>query len=55
MGGAKAEVNLGYMLSRRLSVHVTSLRTRSDQKAEILRGVREHVPPLIESGRIWWV
>ena len=53
MGGAKAEVNLGYMLSRRLSVHATSLRTRSDrQKAEILRGVREHVLPLIESGRI---
>ena len=53
MGGAKAEVNLGYMLSRRLSVHATSLRTRSDrQKAEILSGVREHVLPLIESGRI---
>ena len=52
-GGAKAEVNLGYMLTRRLSVHATSLRTRSDrQKAEILRGVREHVLPLIESGRI---
>ena len=54
MGGAKAEVNLGYMLSRRLSVHATSLRTRSDrQKAEILRGVREHVLPLIESRQDW--
>ena len=53
MGGAKAEVNLGYMLTRRLSVHATSLRTRSDQqKAEILRGVREQVLPLIESGRV---
>ena len=39
--------------TRRLSVHATSLRTRSDQqKAEILRGVREQVLPLIESGRV---
>ena len=52
-GGAKAEIDLGYMLSKRLSVHATSLRTRTaSQKADILRGVREQVLPLIESGCI---
>ena len=52
-GGAKAQVNLGLMLTRRLSVHATSLRTRSaDEKARIMAGVRQQVLPLVESGAI---
>ena len=53
MGGAKAEVNLGYMLSRRLSVHATTLRARPwAMKADICRSTEEHVWPLIEDGSI---
>ena len=52
-GGAKAQANLGLMLTRRLSVHATSLRTRSaDEKARIMAGVRQQVLPLVESGAI---
>lgn len=52
-GGRKAELDLAYALTHRLSVHATSLRSRSEaQKAEILRGVREQILPLVESGRI---
>ncbi|MCH2171641.1 NAD(P)H-quinone oxidoreductase [Myxococcota bacterium] len=42
MGGAKAEVGLGTILSRRLSVMGSTLRTRSvDQKASIVAGFLE--------------
>ncbi|MDO4884556.1 MAG: NAD(P)H-quinone oxidoreductase [Rothia sp. (in: high G+C Gram-positive bacteria)] len=52
-GGAKAQINLGLMLTRRLSVHATSLRSRSaDEKAGIIAGVRQSVLPLVESGAI---
>lgn len=52
-GGRKAEVDLAYALAHRLSVHATNLRSRSEaQKAEILRGVRKQILPLVESGRI---
>lgn len=52
-GGAKGELNLGYMLPRRLSVHATSLRSRSaEDKARIVAGVHRVVWPLIESGAI---
>lgn len=51
--GAKAEVNLGMMLSRRLNLHATSLRSRgADDKAQIVRGVAEHILPLYEAGKI---
>lgn len=52
-GGAKGTLNLGYMLPRRLSVHTTSLRSRTaDDKAHILTGVQRATWPLIESGTI---
>lgn len=52
-GGPKAELNLGYMLPRRLSIHATSLRSRSaTDKARIVAGVHRVVWPLIESGQI---
>ena len=52
-GGAKAEVDLGLMLRKRVAVIATSLRARpADEKAAIVAAVREHVWPLVESGRV---
>lgn len=51
--GAKAEIDLGLMLTRRLSVHATSLRSRNAQeKADIMAGVRQHIIPFIQSGAV---
>lgn len=51
--GARAEVDLGLMLSRRLSLHATALRSRSaGDKAEIIKGVAKHILPLYEEGKI---
>ena len=56
MGGAKGEINLGAMLTRRLSVAATNLRGRPAEgpggKAEIVAQVREHLWPLVEAGRV---
>ncbi|MGB2572194.1 NAD(P)H-quinone oxidoreductase [Micromonospora citrea] len=50
-GGRKAELDLGALLAKRASVAATALRSRPlDDKAEIVRGVREQVWPLVESG-----
>ena len=52
-GGAKAELDLGKLLRKRALVHATTLRARPpEEKAEIVAGVREHVWPLLESGRV---
>ena len=52
-GGAKAEIDLGLMLRKRVAVIATSLRARpADEKAAIVAAVREHVWPLVESGRV---
>ncbi|MGO4752626.1 NAD(P)H-quinone oxidoreductase [Streptomyces sp. 2MCAF27] len=52
-GGAKAELNLGALLSKRGAVMATSLRARPlAEKAAIVAAVREHVWPLVESGRV---
>lgn len=52
-GGAKAELNLGLLLSKRASVTATSLRGRpADQKADICAAVVAAVWPLVEAGRI---
>lgn len=52
-GGRKTEVNLGTLLTKRLSVTGTTLRSRPRQeKAAIVRAVRDHVWPLIESGDV---
>lgn len=51
--GADGAVNLGLMMTRWLSVHGTVLRARpAREKAEIMAGVRDHVVPHIEAGRI---
>ncbi|MFJ8581601.1 NAD(P)H-quinone oxidoreductase [Micromonospora sp. NPDC093277] len=52
-GGRKGELDLGALLAKRASVHATALRSRPPhEKAEIVRGVREQVWPLVEAGRI---
>ena len=52
-GGARAEVDLGQMLTRRLSLHATALRSRTaEDKANIIAGVADVVWPLIEKGLI---
>lgn len=49
--GTRAEIDLALMLSRRLNLHATSLRSRSaEQKAQIVQGVAEHILPLYQSG-----
>lgn len=52
-GGHKAELDLRALMAKRGSVSVTTLRARPPEgKAEIVRGVREQVWPLVESGAI---
>ncbi|MGW7003763.1 NAD(P)H-quinone oxidoreductase [Streptomyces sp. NPDC054933] len=52
-GGTKAELDLGKLLGKRAAVMATSLRGRPlDEKTAIIAAVREHVWPLIESGRV---
>lgn len=53
MGGAKAELNLGKLMTKRGSVLSTTLRARpADQKAQIVAAVRENAWPLVERGTI---
>ncbi|MFD9629266.1 NAD(P)H-quinone oxidoreductase [Streptomyces violascens] len=52
-GGAKGELNLGALLTKRAAVTATSLRGRpAAEKAAIVAAVREHVWPLIAGGRV---
>lgn len=53
LGGGKAEVPLGQILIRRLTVTGSTLRPRSNAfKAAIATRLREHVWPLIDAGKI---
>ncbi|MET0933170.1 MAG: NAD(P)H-quinone oxidoreductase [Mycetocola sp.] len=52
-GGARAELDLGLLMSRRASVLGTTLRARpAGEKAQIVGQVAEHVWPLIEAGTV---
>ncbi|MQA27844.1 MAG: zinc-binding dehydrogenase [Micromonosporaceae bacterium] len=52
-GGRKAELNLGALMGKRGTVSATTLRARLvEEKAAIVRAVRDHVWPLIESGDV---
>jgi putative PIG3 family NAD(P)H quinone oxidoreductase len=52
-GGTKAELDLGKLMAKRAAVVATSLRARpTDEKAAIVAAVREHVWPLIDTGRV---
>jgi NADPH:quinone reductase-like Zn-dependent oxidoreductase len=51
--GGKAEINLAKLMAKRGSISSTTLRARPPQeKAEIVRGVREQIWPLVESGAV---
>ena len=53
LGGAKAEVDLGQVLRRRLTISGSTLRPRDAAfKGRIAHNLREHVWPLFESGAI---
>jgi putative PIG3 family NAD(P)H quinone oxidoreductase len=52
-GGVKGELDIGMLLRKSAAVIATSLRGRpSAEKATIMAAVREHVWPLVESGRV---
>lgn len=52
-GGTRAELDLNKLLRKRAAVAATSLRGRPvAEKAAIVAAVREHVWPLVESGRV---
>ncbi len=51
--GSRAELDLGLLLARRLTVLGTTLRSRPPaQKARIVAAVAEHVWPMIADGRV---
>jgi putative PIG3 family NAD(P)H quinone oxidoreductase len=53
-GGREAELNLGALMAKRGSISSTTLRARPPaEKAEIVRGVREQIWPLVQSGAVW--
>ncbi|MFJ2991009.1 NAD(P)H-quinone oxidoreductase [Collimonas sp. NPDC087041] len=53
LGGAKANVNFGQVLLRRLTVTGSTLRPRSPAfKAAIASQLRQHVWPLLDAGKI---
>ena len=53
VGGLKAEVNLAAVLSKRLSIIGSVMRSRSvEEKAEVTARFRERTLPLLESGEL---
>jgi len=53
LGGAKAEINVGVIMQKRLIVTGSTLRARPvSDKAAIAAAVREHVWPQLESGAV---
>jgi NADPH2:quinone reductase len=51
--GARAEIDLGLLLARRLTVAATTLRSRSTaEKAAIVAAVRANVWPMLDDGRL---
>ena len=53
LGGPKVELNFAQVMMRRLTITGSTLRPQSDlAKARIAEGLREHVWPHLESGRV---
>lgn len=53
IGGARAEVNMGMILTKRLTLTGSTLRPRTvAQKAEVADAVRSQVWPLLAAGRV---
>ncbi|WP_028810633.1 NAD(P)H-quinone oxidoreductase [Streptomyces flavidovirens] len=52
-GGVKGEINLSALMKKRAAITATTLRARPlGEKAAIVSAVREHVWPLISTGRV---
>lgn len=52
LGGAKAEINMGHLMQKRLTLTGSTLRTRTvAQKAIVAEAVRKNVWPLLTAGR----
>ncbi|RZU21907.1 NAD(P)H-quinone oxidoreductase [Streptomyces sp. BK239] len=52
-GGAKGELNIGALLTKRAAISATSLRARPlEEKAAIVAAVRENVWPLLAAGGV---
>ena len=53
LGGARSEIDLGYVLRRRLQIIGTVLRSRSlEERAAITRRYQEQIEPLLIAGQI---
>jgi NADPH:quinone reductase len=53
MGGAQANVNLGVMMGKRISIRGVTLRTRIlEEKLAVTRRFATHVLPLLASGKV---
>ncbi|MHB8475620.1 MAG: NAD(P)H-quinone oxidoreductase [Steroidobacteraceae bacterium] len=53
LGGSRAEVNMGVILTKRLTLTGSTLRSRTvAQKADVADGVRKNVWPLLAAGRV---
>lgn len=52
-GGTRAEIDLGVLLRKRISLHATALRSRpGEEKSAIVASVRDHVWPLVVDGGV---
>jgi putative PIG3 family NAD(P)H quinone oxidoreductase len=52
LGGSRAEINMGVILTKRLTLTGSTLRSRTvAQKAEVAEAVRQNVWPLLAAGR----
>jgi NADPH:quinone reductase len=53
LGGARAEINMGTVLTKRLTLTGSTLRSRTiAQKAAVADAVRKNVWPLLVSGKV---
>jgi len=53
LGGSRAEINMGMILTKRLTLTGSTLRSRTiAQKAEVAAAVRANVWPLLAAGRV---
>ena len=53
LGGSKAEVNMGVILTKRVTLTGSTLRSRSvAQKTEVARAVLKNIWPLLAAGRV---
>ena len=52
-GGTTAELDLGVLMRKRISLHATTLRARpAEEKAAVVASVRDHVWPLVVDGAV---